>query len=364
MSVYSEEQIEVEKKELEVLKKLNFVFNDSLDTFNTCLKDSLDYIYYVTLPIVMASLENRSFNPFSEIIEKHISFIVNSKMISLGYKMIPLGYSSDLTFEDDKTVINIDIKTANINNPSDFKEDVALGLNQTSYAGKLPCGIRGKEYYRDGVNSVKTFPNLPKSFKEKNKLTITNGLLFIYPDYKDIIDEIRNDYIEIREILDSNLKPLFKDIFDKEENLELFLNYKPSSEKFKRREFIIENLVRAFCVHDKNIEMPSDVEEKLKLFSKRVSEMADKLSAREIKPVAIISVSIPNGILEPHYDTQVVSGKSWGRSIRYHYEEGIFKGLKERNSRVIFIDYDEKYLPLLKDYFRNIVTYKIEEHEL
>ena len=90
--------------------------------------------------------------------------------------------------------------------------------------------------------------------------------------------------------------------------------------------------------------------------------MADKLSAR-IKPVAIISVSIPNDF-RPHYDSQVVSGKSWGRSIRYHYEDGVFKGLKEKNSRVIFIDHDEKYLPLLRRYFRNIVTYKIEEHEL
>jgi len=45
-------------------------------------------------------------------------------------------------------------------------------------------------------------------------------------------------------------------------------------------------------------------------------------------------------------------------------EDGVFKGLKEKNSRVIFIDHDEKYLPLLRRYFRNIVTYKIEEHEL
>ena len=131
----------------------------------------------------------------------------------MGYKLLPLGYSSDLTYSDDENVLHIDIKTANLENPADFREEIALGFNQTSYAGKLPCGIRGKtEYYKDGVKDIRTYPNLPKQYhlKNKNKLTITNGLLFIYPDYKLIMDEIRNDYIEIRKLLDENLTKFFK----------------------------------------------------------------------------------------------------------------------------------------------------------
>jgi len=92
-------------------------------------------------------------------------------MISMGYKMLPLGYSSDLTFEDDEHVINIDIKTANIKNPADFKEEIALGFNQTSYSGKLPSGIRGKgEYYSDGIEIVRTYPNLPKEYHVNGKI--------------------------------------------------------------------------------------------------------------------------------------------------------------------------------------------------
>ena len=100
------------------------------------------------------------------------------------------------------------------------------------------------------------------------------------------------------------------------------------------------------------------------LFSEKVIQISKKLANREIKPVAIISVSIPNGMLEPHYDSQVVSGKSFGRSIRYHYEDGIFKGLEGEKSRVIFIDYNEKYLNDLKRYFRKIITYNISEKKL
>ena len=57
MTKFLPEQMEIEEKEYEVLKKLNFIFNNSLETFNSRLKDSMNYIYYITLPIVMASLE-------------------------------------------------------------------------------------------------------------------------------------------------------------------------------------------------------------------------------------------------------------------------------------------------------------------
>jgi hypothetical protein len=366
MTNLSKEQIEIEKREYAMLKKLNLVFNDNLALFDSRLKDSLKYMYYVTLPIIMASLENKSFNPFSEIIEKHISYIINNKMLAHGYKMLPLGYSSDLSFEDENNVIHLDIKTANINNPADFKEEIALGFNQTSYPGKLPSGIRGtSDYSSAGINEVKTYPILPEEYKfdGDSKLCLTNGLLFIYPDYKEIIDNIRQEYIKIRKILDERLIDLFKDVFADEKNINQFLNYKPSKERFKRRELIVENLVRAYFIHNKKeLKLSGDERKKLEEFSKKVVQISDKLGEREIKPVAIISISIPNGKLAPHYDSQVVSGKSFGRSIRYHYEDGVFKGLNER-SRVVFIHYDKKYLSQLKRYFRKIVTYDVAEKE-
>jgi len=368
MVEYACEQEEIEKKEYETLQKLNFIFKDSLELFDNRLKDSLKYINYITLPIIMASIENKSFNPFAEIIEKHISFIVNNKMASIGYKLLPLGYASDLAFEDDNTIVHIDIKTANINNPADFKEEIALGINQTSYAAKLPSGVKGKtDYNSDGIDTVKIYSNLPEIYvlNNLNKLTITNGLLFIYPDYKEFIDDIRKDYIEIRKILDGTLLNMFKDVFSNDENIIEFLDYKPDRERFKRRDLIVENLVRAYFIHNKK-ELKLEIQDQrnMELFAKRIIEISKKLSEREIKPVAIISISIPNGKLSPNYDTQIVSGKAFGNSIRYHYEDGVFKSLDGNKSRVIFIYLNNKYIQTLKSYFKNIVIYDVQEKKI
>jgi len=145
----------IELKEFETLKMLNFIFHSSLDTY---LSNFLKYIPYITLPIIMASLEGKPYNPFANIIEKYISYIVNKKMIDAGYNMLPLGYSSDLCFEKDDLIINIDIKTANINNPSDFSKEIALGFNQTTYPASLPTGkCKSSDYVREGIDVVKVY---------------------------------------------------------------------------------------------------------------------------------------------------------------------------------------------------------------
>ncbi len=247
---YSKEQISIENKEYEILQKLNKIFSISLQEFNTKYSNSLKYINYLTLPIIMASIEDKAYNPFSEIIEKHISFIVNKKMEENGYKTLPLGYSSDLTFENDEHIINIDIKTANIENPADFSNEIALGFNQTNYFAKLPSGIRGQSYYNNnGIDEVKTIPNIPAKYEidKKNKLNLTYGLIFIYPEFSTIMDEIRNDYLKIRKLFAKKLIELYLSAFSRDkDSIKDFLEYKPTAEKFKRKEIIIDNLIRGF----------------------------------------------------------------------------------------------------------------------
>jgi len=366
MADMDKNQIEVEEKESEMLKKLYFIIKDNLEIFNSKLEDSMRYIYYITLPIIMASTENKSFNPFSEIIEKHISYIINNKMIALGYKMLPLGYSSDLSFEDKNFIIQLDVKTANINNPADYKEEIALGFDQTSYPGKLPLGVRGTDVYnQDGIKEVKTYPNLPSEYLVNgvSKLCLTYGLIFIYPNYKDALEYIKEEYKNIRKFLDGKLVDMFKDVFSDTEIIKQFLDYQPKKERTTRRELIVENLVRAYYIHNKReLNLGEDENKKLDEFAREVVEVSDKLAQKEIKPVAIILISIPNGKLSPHYDEEIVSGKSFGKSIRYHYDKGKFKGLNGK-SRVIFIFYDKKYLDNLKKYFPNITTYDVNEKE-
>ena len=332
---YSKYQREIESKEHEILKKLNNIFNSSLNEFNTKYSNSLKYINYLTLPIIMASIEDKAYNPFSEIIEKHISYIVNKKMEQNGYKLIPLGYSSDLTFENEDHIINIDIKTANINNPSDFSNEIALGFNQTNYFAKLPSGIRRtQEYNPDRINEVKTTPNLPANYyvDNKQKLNLTYGLIFIYPEFKTIMDQIRSDYIKIRELFSSKLYYLYDEIFSRnKKNIKKFLDYQ------NRKEIIIDNLIKRHFIHSgKDYKLSNDEVKQLNEFNDALNNISKKLSKSEIHPVAIISISIPNGLLVPHYDGEIVSGKSWGKSIRYHYRDGKFKGLDGEMFKIFF----------------------------
>ncbi len=80
-------------------------------------------------------------------------------------------------------------------------------------------------------------------------------------------------------------------------------------------------------------------------FTDRLKKATQRLRGREIKPVAIISISIPYGKLSPYYDKEIVSGKAYGKSIRYHYKDGKFKLLSKEDdvkSRVVFLDYDAR----------------------
>lgn len=63
----------------------------------------------------------------------------------------PIG--SDIMYELPDAFIQIEIKTALIDNPADYKEKINIGINQTSYA----------------INNTFS-PNLPKYYKIENKI--------------------------------------------------------------------------------------------------------------------------------------------------------------------------------------------------
>jgi hypothetical protein len=81
--------------------------------------------------------------------------------------------SSDLFFESCNAFIHIDIKTAKIDNPSDYKGKVAFGKNQTSYdADKTQTG-----------KSTQINPNLPQYYnkdEEKEKPCLTYIIQLIH----------------------------------------------------------------------------------------------------------------------------------------------------------------------------------------
>jgi len=373
------EKVEIEKIEYETLLKFNNLFFECINHFNTSLDASLHYLDYIALPVIMSSIERKAYNPFSEIIEKYVEFIVIQKMEARGYKFLPLGYSSDLCFDSENAIIHIDVKTANLNNPSDFKDTIPLGFNQTSYRANLPLGLRGGPFYlKDGREPFKVYPNLPTEYviNGQRKITLTNALLFIYPDYKDIMDEFRSDYEEILSLINKKLEDAILKILEDlntivtPENVEQFLEKKNKNSNIKNRRVLYENIVRGYYIHNladdisSRFNLSTEEKEQMSQFINRIEEATQKLSERDIKPVAIISISIPNGKLSPYYDKEIVSGKAYGKSIRYHYKDGNFKLLstnKDIKSRVVFLDYNEKYLETLRKYFKKICVFETKQ---
>jgi len=377
------EKRKIEEIEYATLLKINEIFSNSLTDFGTKLDASLKYLDHITLPIIIASIEEKSYNPFSGIIERYVEYIVSQKMESHGYKFLPLGYSSDLCFEGERAVIHIDIKTANIENPSDFKDTIPLGFNQTSYRGALPLGVRGGDFYLSkGKEPFKVYPNLPAEYdgiNGKNKITVTNALLFIYPDYKKILDDIRGDYEKILSLIDKKIKDCILEILTTEGHsvsancIDKYLEKKKKNTNIKTGRILSENIVRAYYIHnlkdaiESKFRLTEEEKNKLTIFIGQIKKVSEKLRKKNIRPIAIVSISIPNGRLSPLYDEEIVSGKNYGKSIRYHYQNGIFKLLgsnRETKSRVVFLSYDPSYKDKLRGYFRNIYVFETTQKKV
>jgi len=316
----------------------------------------------------MASKQDKSYNPFSEIIEKYAIHILIRKLEKEGYKLLPLGYSADLTLESEDHILNIDIKTANLGNPSDFRKTINVGINQMTHIAKLR--IDGK--FLSAPFFV--YPTIPPYYKFPDgriKLILTYGLLFIYPSYSDLVREIRQEYVELFEFFRKKVRKALIPILIRllrinEKKAEQILKSKPERSRYTREELIVESVIRGIFIHEQerkvlleNLDINSEDKKITETFSEKLREFTDKLRKRDVKPIAIIAIAIPNGLLKEKYLDKFVSGKNYSKSARYHYEDGIFEIIKEKTGdvfpRVLFLDINVDYLSELKRYFDEIV---------
>ncbi|OGM05297.1 hypothetical protein A2715_05450 [Candidatus Woesebacteria bacterium RIFCSPHIGHO2_01_FULL_39_32] len=333
----------IEEIEFKYLTQLHSYIKNNLREFEENLAKSLNYLPSITLPIIMASIEGKSYNPFAEIIERHISYTVIKELLKQGFKFIPLGYSADLCFENDEIVLNIDIKTANAENKSDYNNLVTSGLNQTSFKGLLPIGVKGKtDYHSGGIKEIKVTPVLPTKYH--SKLTVTCELQFIYEDYKDVIDSIREEYSAVRKIFASYLPQILAESFETKEDLNYFLNYKTKKSDSDRKKYLTDNLIRNYYIQgEREIKYNKKDLETINNFANLIIKTGELLQNKEIKPIAIIITCLPNGLLENKYSEMFVSGKSYGSSIRYHYADGKFKTLPGNPPRSFFVMKNKLY---------------------
>jgi hypothetical protein len=359
----------IEEKEKEILFKLGWIFKDSLEDFSTSVDRSLRYLDKIVLPIIMASKEDKSYNPFSEIIEKYVLHILIRKFEREGYSLLPLGYSADLTLENEHHILNIDIKTANIDNPSDFRKTINVGINQMTHVAKLRLNRKFLPY------PYFVYPTIPPFYKMDDgskKLILTYGLMFIYPSYRDLVDDIREDYHSLFNFFNQKLKKVLISIVERNfgvsrEEAVRIIESKPKKSRYSKDELITESLIRGVFIHRQEkenilnaLEISEEEHRIIDEFSNRLEKFIDQLRDRDVKPIAIIAISIPNGLLKEKYLDKFVSGKDYARSARYHYEDGIFEIIKEDTGkefpRVIFIDLNMDYLDVLKQFFDRIVV--------
>jgi len=358
---------EIEKIEKEVLLKFGWLFKNSLDEFSTSIDRSLGYLDKIILPTIMASKQDKSYNPFSEIIEKYAIHILPHKLEKEGYKLLPLGYSADLTLENEDHVLSIDIKTANLDNPSDFRKTINVGINQMTHVAKLRINRKFL------LAPFFVYPTIPPYYKFPDgriKLILTYGLLFIYPSYSDLVREIRQEYVELFKFFRSKVRkaliPILIGLLGiNGEKAEQILKSKPEKSRYTREELIAESVIRGIFIHEqereallKSLDISSEDKEIIEKFSEKLREFTNKLRERDVKPIAIIAIAIPNGLLKEKYLDKFVSGKNYSKSARYHYGDGIFEIIKEKTGgefpRVLFLDINEDYLSELKEYFDEI----------
>jgi hypothetical protein len=362
------DELTIEKLEKEVLLKFGWLFKNSINEFSTLIDRSLGYLDKIVLPLVIASKQAKSYNPFSEIIEKYAIHILTNKLEKEGYELLPLGYSADLTLENNQHILSIDVKTANLDNPSDFKETIPVGINQMTHVARLRIN---KSFLPSPYFVYPTIPPFYKLPDGKVKLIFTYGLMFIYPPYRDLIDKIREEYIELCEFFRKKVKKILVPIISKELNISeeeagQILSGKPEKSRYTREELISESIIRGIFIHEQQRDeilrnLNIDVNSKMIIdkFSKELNTFSENLRKRDVKPIAIIAISIPNGLLKEKYIDKFVSGKNYSKSARYHYEDGVFEVIKERTKeefpRVIFLDVNEAYLKELKKYFKRII---------
>lgn len=368
------EPVKIEEKEKEVLFKLGWMFKNSLNNFSTSIDRSLKYLDKIVLPTIMASKEGKSYNPFSEIIEKYVLHILIRKFEREGYHLLPLGYSADLTLENEDHILSIDIKTANIDNPSDFKKTINVGINQMTHVAKLRLNKKflPSPYF--------VYPTIPPFYEMENglpKLILTYGLMFIYPSYRDLVEGIRKYYHFLFKFFNQKLKNVLTQLVQRnfgvsQKEASRIIEGKPEQSRYSKDELITESLIRGVFIHRQEKENILDSlnvsREEYRLideFSNLIKEFINKLRERDIKPIAIVAISLPNGLLKEKYLNKFVSGKDYARSARYHYEDGIFEIIKEETGeefpRIVFIDLNMNYLDDLKKYFDkiNILDYKL-----
>lgn len=158
------ELVKIEELEKNYLDNIEFILTQDIQKLMSGLR-SKDKISDDWLKIFKKSAKQTS--DFARGAERIYFWIFNQFGIPSSS---PIG--SDLFFETHNAFVHIDIKTAKLGNTVDYKGQLPLGANQTSYQYK-------------GINFT---VNLPHRYKYLNKVCLTYFINIIYEEVKEKLD--------------------------------------------------------------------------------------------------------------------------------------------------------------------------------
>lgn len=168
---FTKEQKEIEFWEEHYLNQIEFMLKQDIQKMLDGLK-SKDKIKDDWIEIFHNTEKKRQNSDFARGAERIYYWLFNQ----FGSpNSAPIG--ADMFFETYNAFVHIDVKTAKLNNPSDYKGRIPLGANQTSYK----------------VENINFDVHLPTRYSYENKICLTYLINIIY--------NIESDNIEIKAII-------------------------------------------------------------------------------------------------------------------------------------------------------------------
>lgn len=321
----------IEKQEKKRLDMLSVEIKCALPEIERCLSRSLRFGIASSFQLIMAS-KSRTYNPFSGSIEAATTDVLIARLGPLGYKRLYAELGSNIIFEGSDECLDIDIKTANVENLSDFRGTIPIGPCQTTHPAMLSLFRRKPDdAYLKPLLTV--YPYLPPVIRvEKLKLLYTFALMFIYPSCREVTGSARDRLNDFEEHVRGRLNQVFVQqvsalVAKSPATMQSWLEQKSNRQTHAKDQS--ENQLRGIFIQNElkildRLNIPHNDPKKIAVHEKirQVEEQFVKT-----KPIAVFLVSIPNGLLIQYYNC-FVSGKNHSKSTRFYYKDAPFQTLQ------------------------------------
>lgn len=380
MEVNSLTKQEIEELEKEFLIDIYKVVEGNESLIEDKLDESLRYVEYILPPLINAS-GDRTLGFMAEILEKYLSDILIEEFEERGYENRPLFYSSDICLEGEDIMLHIDLKTANIENTSDYASKIPIGNNQTSYTGFAPIKIKtrgkgnGKKLDKLEDKFPKVYSNLPNYYENngKKKLTLTYSVSIVYNEFSSDLSNIIEDYKEIKELIKSNFSSKYQNLIQRYYNEELaeefveegWMSHNNYGDKLSDSYFIALMMRKDKEHIRKFLELNEQENTKIANFRNKLESLENSLRSKGI--AYILCTSLPNGLLSPDYDLKkrggkgkkgLKSGKNFGEDPRFYYGDGMYENLEDF-PRVLFPYVNNEFFEEINQNFGQIGLYRL-----